>query len=245
MGSLHTLAGRGLSCGLLLVASSAALAQEVRERTTIRTDERTGTTEVRRVTEVIGSAVVLQGETRYGKVEDIVFNENGCIDYIVVSAEDRYAVLPWAAGRLDYRQRVVTFDVDRDQLQPLIIEGNDWATAIGQPDFTRQVQRVFGDRAIRREQPGGDVRPRGAERREERREQRREDRRERQAEARDQDRSDLQPQPKDAPRERRQEARPGEGDRPQGKAAAKGREGRDRDDRDRERRKDEPKKPQS
>jgi hypothetical protein len=228
MRTLQTPAARGLACGLLLAASSAALAQEVRERTTIRTDERTGTIEVRRVTEVIGSPVMLQGQTRYGQVEDIVFDENGCIDYVVASADGRYVVLPWAASRFDPRQRVVAFDVTREQLQPLIIEGADWATVIGQPDFTQRVQRVFGDRAIRRELRDSDVRPRGVERREERRE-RREERRERRAEARDRDRGAVEAPPKDAPRERRPEARPGEGERPRGRdAAANGREGADR-----------------
>lgn len=241
MRTLQIPAGRGLACGLLLAASTAALAQEVRERTTVRTEERTGTTEVRRVTEVIGSPVMLQGQTRYGQVEDIVFNENGCIDYIVASADGRFVVLPWAAGRFDHRQRVVAFDVSREQLQPLIFEGANWPTAIGQPDFTQRVQRVFGDRAIRRELRDGDVRPRGAELREERqerRQQRRDERRERRAEARDRDRGEVEAQPNDAPRER-PEARPGEGERPRGRDAAdKGRE-------DREPGKAEPKKPQS
>jgi len=211
----------GLAGGLFLAASTLALAQAVRERTTGRTDEQTGVAEVRRVTEVSGSNVVLQGATRFGKVEDIVFNENGCIDYIVVSADNRYVVVPWAASQLDYRQRVVTLDVTREQLQPLIIEGTNWATTIGQPNFAQGIQRVFGARAIRREQSDSDVRPRSVERRDE---------------VRERDRGDIQTPPKNAPRDRLPDARPGDGDRPRGRDAAA---------KERERRKDEPKKPQS
>src|SRR5436305_8834194 len=63
-----------LSCGAALVGVPHVLSQEEVRRTT----------EVRRVSTVIGASVTLKDADRFGKVEDFIVNDNGCIDYLVV-----------------------------------------------------------------------------------------------------------------------------------------------------------------
>src|SRR5258708_8746577 len=83
----------------------------VQETRTTTTTPAGSNTEIRRVSQLIGSNVRLQGDDRYGKVEDIVLNNNGGIGYLVVARGGRYALMPWNAANINYGQRVWAYDV--------------------------------------------------------------------------------------------------------------------------------------
>jgi sporulation protein YlmC with PRC-barrel domain len=135
-----------LVCGLALAAAGSATGQEARP------------TELRKVTQIIGSNVLLQDGVNYGKVEDIVLNEDGCIEYVVVTREDRYALMPWGVATVDYGQRAVIFDVTPQVVQPLFFARDAWPD-VADPQFGRRVQDAFGARAVRREVRKESVRP--------------------------------------------------------------------------------------
>ena len=104
----------GLAGGFVLAASSFTNAQvpqpvpaQVPQPATITTAPATvaetaqvpgGPMQVRRVSQLIGSNVHLQGTNNYGKVEDVVLNENGTPGYLVVANNNKYAMLPWNAA---------------------------------------------------------------------------------------------------------------------------------------------------
>src|SRR5918998_472062 len=96
-----------LTYGFVLAASGLAMAQ-VTETTTVTPPVPAGT---RTVNQIIGSSIRLQDGVSYGRVVDIVLNEDGYAEYLIVSREDRYALLPWTAARVDFGQRVITYDV--------------------------------------------------------------------------------------------------------------------------------------
>jgi sporulation protein YlmC with PRC-barrel domain len=135
-----------LVCGLALAAAGSVTAQEDRPA------------ELRKVSQVIGSSVLLQDGVSYGKVEDIVLNEDGCIEYVVVAREDRYALMPWGVARVDYGQRAVIFDVTPQVVQPLFFARDAWPD-VADPQFGRRVQDAFGAREVRREVRKESVRP--------------------------------------------------------------------------------------
>jgi len=143
----------GILCGMLVAAGSIAQAQVT---TTIETTT-PGSTEVRRVSQILGSTVQLQGVNNFGKVEDIILSEDGGIGYLVVSANGKYAMLPWNAGNVNYAQRVVTYDVTPQAVQPLYFE-RDVYPNVSAPQYTTRMRQIFpragGVRSIR---PGDPV----------------------------------------------------------------------------------------
>jgi len=144
----------GLLCGFLMAAGSAAQAQV--QVTTTETP--TAAPEVRRVSQILGSTVQLQGVNNFGKVEDIILSDEGGIGYlVVVSADGKSAMLPWNAGNLNYAQRTITYDVTPQAVQPLYFERNAYPN-LRAPQYTTRMQQVFpnagGVRVIR---PGGPV----------------------------------------------------------------------------------------
>jgi hypothetical protein len=134
-----------LAFGLVLAASGLAMAQ-VTETRTVTTTIPAGT---RTANQVIGSAIRLQDGVSYGRVEDIVLNEDGYAEYLVVSREGQYGLLPWSAARVDYGQRVITYDVAPQVVQPFFFAPNAWPN-YSDPQFRTRIREVF-PRATRRE----------------------------------------------------------------------------------------------
>ena len=154
-----------LAYGLTLAASAAAQQQttEVRKVTTPA-----GTaTEVRKVTTVIGSNVVVTGGTTVGRVEDIVLGDSGCIDFVVVSFENKFALVPWGVTTVDVAQRAVRVDVAVDKFRTVPTFTRDHWPNLSDATYVERVRTVFGNAADRRD------------RRQDRREERREDRQDR------------------------------------------------------------------
>jgi len=142
----------GLATGLVLAACGVGVAQDVVQETrTTTTTPAGGTSEIRRVSQLIGSNVRLQGADSYGKVEDVVLDNNGGIGYLVVAKGNQYALMPWNAADVNYGQRLVTYDVTPQAVQPLFFAQNAWPT-ISDQQFTTRMQRVFpNSRAVRRD----------------------------------------------------------------------------------------------
>lgn len=137
----------GLVCGLLMAAGPFAHAQVTT----------TAGTELRRVSQILGSTVQLQGGNNFGKVEDIILSDSGGIGYLVVSANGKYAMLPWNAGNVNYAQRVVTYDVTPQAIQPLYFERDAYPN-VSVPQFTTRMQQAFpSGGAVRSISPGGPV----------------------------------------------------------------------------------------
>src|SRR5438552_1946308 len=101
-------AGGWLAVCLLGAGACLAAAQ-----TEVRTQTTTTTTQVRRLTGVLGSTVQLEGGASYGKVQDVVVNDDGCIEYLVVAEADHFTLIPWPAARVNFEQRTVSVNVTR------------------------------------------------------------------------------------------------------------------------------------
>jgi hypothetical protein len=130
--------------GLALLIAAGAIAQErerVRETTTVK---------VRKITAIMGSEVRLRAAA-LGKVTDIVINENGCVDFLIVRDEEEYVAVPWGVVRYEAGERTITVttEVTREKLRSLRFRSAEW------PDFysekwRRSAGEVWGEKALRR-----------------------------------------------------------------------------------------------
>jgi len=118
-------------------------------------DEATTTTKVRKVTAIIGTEVVVSEEA-LGKVKEIVVNDHGCIEYLIVADGEEYVAVPWGAVRYEAGARsiTVTTTVTREKLRAVRFRSSAW------PDFasdrwTRGAAGVWGEKALRRPQRDG------------------------------------------------------------------------------------------
>jgi hypothetical protein len=108
-------------------------------------------TPIRKMSQLIGSTVRLQGVDQFGRVEDVVLSDAGAPAYIVVSNNGQFAMFPWNAANINYGQRIVSYDVAPNAVQPLFFAPNAWPN-ITDPQFTTQTNRVFPNAGtVRRE----------------------------------------------------------------------------------------------
>jgi hypothetical protein len=162
----RTIVSSALAGCLVLAGTGWALGQQVAPRRAQET-RTTTSTEVRRVSTVIGASVRVEGGETFGKVEDVVLSEDGCIDYVVLGYEDRFIAVPWTIVRADFAQRTVLVNVDRRVLldAPHFARG-EWAELSANSAFVQKVRTHFRSHAGQRtRETGVDTERRGTERR--------------------------------------------------------------------------------
>jgi sporulation protein YlmC with PRC-barrel domain len=161
---------RALIAGLSLALLGAlpAYGQE-------RVIEKETRTQVRKVSTLMGARVTIERGDSFGKVTDIVLNEDGCVEYLIVGYEDQLVPVPWGAVTYNVDERTVAVNVrvTKDKLRDLAFRSERWPN-FREERFLRNARSVWGEKAFRQEHRGGG-RP-GVDRREDRRDDRRDDR---------------------------------------------------------------------
>jgi hypothetical protein len=97
----------------LFLISPAAPAQQqppvtVRPANPVPPQPGTTTQATYRAKQVLGSKVMIQGNTAVGTVEDLVFDDAGNLEYMVVSHDGKLVTMPWEAGHFNPTDRVIT-----------------------------------------------------------------------------------------------------------------------------------------
>jgi hypothetical protein len=138
--------------GLMLLGVFAVGQDRVRDR--VREVDRTRTAAAsvtRKASQIMGSRVSIRGGDTLGKVHDLVIDESGYIDYLIVRYRDEFLAVPWGAVRFDPRDRLftVTTRVERDRLKDVMFPSDRWPDFYS-PRWIRSAGAVWGERAIRR-----------------------------------------------------------------------------------------------
>jgi hypothetical protein len=118
------LGAAALACSLSVSSLTWAFAQvrtEGQKKTTVRSESetRTRTTEIRRSSLYLGASVRLHAGTSYGKVHEFVFNDNGCIEYIIVEHDDYYIPVPWVVTSFHFDDRILILDIDEARVREI------------------------------------------------------------------------------------------------------------------------------
>lgn len=139
----------GLAIGLAAVlTASGAFAQE---ETTVRTKTTTTTTGGQRFSVLLKSKVLIRDDQPAGQIVDVVFNEGGCVDYLVASYEDQYYVVPYSATQVRYADQIVFVDIAPTQFRKVqFFRGNNWPNFYAN-DFRTNVFTTFNVNTFRNE----------------------------------------------------------------------------------------------
>jgi hypothetical protein len=102
-------------------------------RTEVRTQERGVTVEgqvsserasarpmaFHRAKNIMGTKVNIEGGLAIGTVEDIVFADDGMIEYMVVANEGKLVSVPWAAAKFNFDQRTAIVGITQERYQQI------------------------------------------------------------------------------------------------------------------------------
>jgi len=82
-------------------------------------DGKAGTQSALRAKNILGAKVDLKGGTVAGTIEDIVFDEEGVIDYFIVSENGKLITVPWEAAKFNFEKRTATINITQDEYRKI------------------------------------------------------------------------------------------------------------------------------
>lgn len=126
--------------------------------------------QVQRVSVIMETGVSVQDGDNIGKVVDLIVNDNGCIEYVVVAYEQNFILVPWSVTTVNVERKVVRINITRERLREVPTFTRDRWPNFSDGQFREKLHKVYGVQAGRREgaaeRPGTGTRP-GTERKEE------------------------------------------------------------------------------
>jgi len=109
-----------------------------------RTEVREGGTTVRRASFLMKSRVMLSGDAAAGQVVDFILNDHGCIDYVVLSHQEKFFLVPFSVVHVDFHQHVIRLDITQERFRQIpTFTQNEWST-VAEGRFRTRVDSFFG-----------------------------------------------------------------------------------------------------
>src|ERR1700735_1209634 len=68
-----------------------------------------------RAKQVLGSKIMIQGDTAIGTVDDLVFDEAGNLEYLIVESNGKLVTVPFEAAKFNLEKRTATVAITPEQ----------------------------------------------------------------------------------------------------------------------------------
>jgi sporulation protein YlmC with PRC-barrel domain len=130
----------GSAAAFLLTAGVLASAQQpTPAQPPVRVDpaQPAATSMTYRAKQVLGSKIMIQNNTAVGTVDDIVFDQAGNLEYLVVVNDGKFTAVPWDAAKFDLKSQTAVLTIT-----PEVYKTIPTFTATTYPDFWAPVYRT-------------------------------------------------------------------------------------------------------
>jgi hypothetical protein len=132
-----------VAVGIALVGANLALAQQRVEVKRVETPA-PATADAFRAKLILGSKVSIEGNLAIGKVDDIVFGDDGYVEYLIVENEGKLVTVPWEAAKFNFQQRLATVSITEEQFRLVPTYTVDKYPAFTAPAYRTDVYRYYG-----------------------------------------------------------------------------------------------------
>jgi PRC-barrel domain len=86
---------------------------------TATTTSTEGSTQAYRVKQVLGAKVSIKGDLAIGTVDDVVFNDQGQIEYLIVNNESKLVTVPWEGAKFNFEKQTATVNITQEQYRAI------------------------------------------------------------------------------------------------------------------------------
>ena len=128
----------------------------VREEREVVREEAAPAANSYRAKEVLGAKVQIEGERSVGTIDDIVLDDNGNVDYLIVlTADDELVTVPWDAAVFQPKQRVAKVAITQEKFEQVPTYTTEKYPTFT-PEYRNQTYKHYGltpgqaRRAVRR-----------------------------------------------------------------------------------------------
>lgn len=93
---------------------------------------------------VLGTAVQIEGNISIGKVEDIIFGDDGRVEYLVVLNESKLISVPWEAAKFNFEKRTAAVSITREQYKVIPTFTVETYPRFFTPEYQVQTYKYYG-----------------------------------------------------------------------------------------------------
>lgn len=97
-----------------------------------------------RVKNILGTKVSIQGDISIGTVDDIVFSDDGYVEYLIVNNEGQMRTVPWAAAKFNFERKTATVNITQSQYQSVPTFTADRYPTFFAPAYRQEIYRFYG-----------------------------------------------------------------------------------------------------
>ena len=121
----------------LAVGSNTAMAQRV------ETNVSPSHPQNYRAKEVLGNKVHIEGNVSIGTVDDIVFDDEGFVEYLIVANEGKLVTVPWEAAKFNFQDRVAHVKITDEQFRKVPTYSQERYPVFSQPTYRTETYRYY------------------------------------------------------------------------------------------------------
>ncbi len=108
-----------------------------------------------RAKEVLGSKVHIENDLAIGVVDDIVFGDDGVIDYLIINNQNKLVTVPWEAAKFNFEKRTAIIQISQERFRDIPTYTVEKYPTFSTPAYRTQVYKSYGltpleRRALRR-----------------------------------------------------------------------------------------------
>jgi hypothetical protein len=97
-----------------------------------------------RVKQVLGTKVSIQGDLAIGTVDDIVFGDDGYVEYLIVLNEGKLVTVPWEAAKFNFENRTATVNITREQFKLIPTYTVERYPTYYAPAYRTEIYKFYG-----------------------------------------------------------------------------------------------------
>jgi PRC-barrel domain len=97
-----------------------------------------------RAKQVIGAKISIQGNVVIGTVDDIVFADDGHVEYLLVVNDGKLVTVPWAAATFNFEQRTAVVDIPVDRFKLIPTFTVDRYPTFLAPTYREEIYKHYG-----------------------------------------------------------------------------------------------------
>jgi hypothetical protein len=131
--------GGALACWVALTGAGIGYAQQREER---REERRVS--EARRAKSVLGAKISIKGGLAIGTVDDIIFSDDGYVEYVVVLNEGKYVLVPWEAAKFDFDKRTATVEITQERFREVPTFTLERWPNVYEPAYRERIYGFYG-----------------------------------------------------------------------------------------------------
>jgi sporulation protein YlmC with PRC-barrel domain len=97
-----------------------------------------------RAKEVLGTKVSISGGTEIGTVEDLVFDDAGNLEYMIVDNGGKLITAPWEAAKFDLAKKTAVLGITQDVYKTIPTYTTTTYPSFYTPTYRTDIYKVYG-----------------------------------------------------------------------------------------------------